>query len=172
MHNRQRYAQIVKAYRSGMTLAAVGKVHGICRERVRQILVAQGEQRRRFVPPKTMSRKQLGEIYGIGQGRVTLMLQRKYSVVPKYVTYDQAEYVRKALKYCNKCFTIVRTDNKIGRCSGCVTPKYRYTTDPVYRAKRREYIVKWRQKNPEKAKAIQRRAAKRYNERLKKIKSF
>ena len=43
----QREAAIVAAYRAGSTYAEIGAAHGVCRERVRQLLRQAGEPGRR-----------------------------------------------------------------------------------------------------------------------------
>jgi len=167
MTEQQKAKQMLKMKRAGMTLEQIGNKFGFHRERIRQLLV-------KWYPVEYLEGRRKRCLYC--QRIVTTHTTRDHAIVcPQCVILlNKSKLMRKkawSMKFdqCVECFTNERRFFAQGRCARCYS-RWIYANSERRREQTYYYTKKWREKNPERAEAIQRRAIKKYRAKQLKLK--
>lgn len=164
---------IVNVYMSGETLENTGKLFGITRERVRQIVSLRGVSRgyempNGYVSLGSISKEMLSRYRPDCIMRMADSVGVKISLVNniRCVSVGEAKTIRRHIKNrpkCEKCKANLRLGQKYKwpLCHECYL-KMRYRLDPEARKKQNIASMKWREKNRERWLKWQREYIKNY----------
>lgn len=168
----QRNELIVKMYASGgKTLASIGDAFGITRERVRQILVRNGFEKRRLPPKGFMTISEVAEYVGRERSATLRFLKIRRAIrYGGFVSRQDAEKLwldaNRMCLGCGKKLKRVSVPNKWGRCSPCsAKASFRWLNVPGYKELQTLRIKSWQMRNKDKHREIQKRAMAKYKAR-------
>jgi predicted DNA-binding transcriptional regulator AlpA/predicted nucleic acid-binding Zn ribbon protein len=163
-----RTERIVKLRREGMSLRQIGNKVGLSAERVRQLL-------KEKVPPGhqgLLSTPQLVELTGVSD-KVIYRLMRQQIISPRRQgrNYLWSSSTLKTIRerthsFCVVCGTPITLPKKKFCGQVCRNKSQWKRWDEEQRRKQVECVKAWEERNPERARIIERRAARKYRQKM------
>lgn len=163
-YERRRICNIIKLAEEGMTMANIGKIFTISRERVRQLI--------NIYSPELLianESKKFKECEICGKGKKDVKQWGKHGAVCdscyRKILEDNKKKWSREYDKCIDCGTTTDKHYRKGRCRKCYSI-FSYHFDLKRKNDIKKYNKKWRIKNKEKVREINKRTADRIKERL------
>jgi hypothetical protein len=159
-----------RLYEEGWTLAAIAGLLAVSHERVRQIRDEDGWMTR-WVGPREAARAAGLSPYHVYSWRASGFVQSSPSglVDSNEIMQVMGQRLSRPCEYPGCSQTVGRLQRRVRFCPvhSEAERHYRYPLmTPEERRRHATSVVRWRLKNPEQARVIEKRATKRYRERL------